>query len=127
MFMPKYILKFEDPNILNELKKTIDKNTPDWHYTDSENPLELDTDTWTISCLENNISGSIQNWKVDEANYSMGLEKGREIDFKFTISMVGQICTTEEMSTYLEQLKKIFLIEPNNQEDNEDLDIDKND
>lgn len=115
-------LKFKSPKELENLKeaKQIEKN--EWHYTsDAGTVLELDTETWMISCPQNQQIAKINEWMVDETNFSMKLKTDdtpgdyRDIDYPFAVAMVGQLCPPQKLALYLKQLTEVFKMRPSSE------------
>ena len=120
-------LKFKSPKELDNLKeaKQIEKNV--WHYaSDAESVLELDTETWQISCPQNQQKARINEWMVDETNFSMKLKTDdtpgdyRDIDYPFAVAMVGQLCPPQTLVLYLRQLAEVFKMRPSSDDEQQE-------
>lgn len=112
-------LKFSSPKDLNNLKEAKPVDKKQWLYAnEAESTLELDTETWHITCPQNQKTAIITEWMADESAFSMKL-KGDEaqgnyanIDYTFAIAMVGQLCEPHLISQYIGQLLQVFNLRP---------------
>lgn len=113
--MNKLILEFKSPKELNELKETKTVEKKKWTYSGvNDSTLELDTETWIICCPQNNVSAKIDQWLVDETNFCMKLKSEKsesnfwELDYSFSVAMIGQLVAPNVLAKYLKQLEEVF-------------------
>ncbi len=117
-------LSFQSPTTLNNAKEAFDADKHTWfhasHKGNDNGILELDSDTWNISCPENKISEPINHWMVDEENYTMKLQDEKiegnfkALDYAFAVSMIGQLLPANKLIAYLTDLQEIFRVTPDN-------------
>lgn len=116
MSAERITLEFISPNKLNELTGGENVTKTVWSYAGVENStLVLDTKNWTIICEANNVCESIAKWLVNESSYTMrvetaeeGTEEFKKLDYTFAVSMIGQLCGTNDLITYLQSLQQVF-------------------
>lgn len=116
--MEKITLNFISPTKLDELKdgEKIEKQL--WSYDGLENgTLVLDPNSWTISCDGNGQEASIDKWLVDEEAHSMKIGNADEaangfkvLDYPFAVSMIGQLCDSNDLLNYLQSLQDVFKV-----------------
>lgn len=116
MSAERITLEFISPNKLNKLTGGENVTKTVWSYAGVENStLVLDTKNWTIVCETNNVCESIAKWLVNESSYTMRVETAEEVteefkklDYTFAVSMIGQLCGTNDLITYLQSLQQVF-------------------
>lgn len=108
-------LKFSSPKELNNLKEAKPVEKKQWHYAnEAESTLELDTETWFITCPQNQKTAKIKEWMADEGNFSMKLKSDdvqgnyADVDYTFAVAMVGQLCEPHLISQYIGQLAEVY-------------------
>lgn len=124
----KIQLTFASPKELDTLKSARNVDKKAWHYgNEAESILELDTDTWNITCPQNQKSALITEWMADESDFSMKLKEDDvegnfvDIDYPFAVAMVGQICNPGLLASFIGQLLSIYNMSPSkSKEDSED-------
>ena len=112
-------LKFSSPKELNNLKEAKPVEKKQWHYAnEAESTLELDTETWFITCPQNQKTAKINEWMADEGSFSMKLKSDdvqgnyADVDYTFAIAMVGQLCEPHLISQYIGQLVEVYKTHP---------------
>lgn len=116
MSAERITLEFISPNKLNKLTGGENVTKTVWSYAGVENStLVLDTKNWTIVCETNNVCESIAKWLVNESSYTMRVETAekvteefKKLDYTFAVSMIGQLCGTNDLITYLQSLQQVF-------------------
>lgn len=112
-------LIFQSPSILNNSKETIDISKHTWAHASykgfDNGKLELNVDNWKISCEDNKISESLDEWMVDEDNYVMKLKTEKidgnfkPLDYAFAVSMLGQLVPSGKLIDYLKSLQTYYM------------------
>lgn len=108
-------LEFVSPKVLNELGNAQMLDSSIWILHETNEKLELDTESWTIRSGE--TQGIIDQWEANQNTNEMRLksefweEDFEPIDFTFAVSMIGQIGNKQHLQNYLASLQRIFLIE----------------
>lgn len=125
--MEEVKLEFISPTKLDELQDGESVNKEVWIYDGIENgELILNINNWVISCVANNQSKSIDQWLVNEETHSMKVgsqdeatDGYRMLDYQFAVSMIGQLCETKDLVTYLQSLQDVFKVGRRQSEPNE--------
>ncbi len=125
--MEEVKLEFISPTKLDELQDGESVNREVWIYDGIENgELILNINNWVISCVANNQSKSIDQWLVNEETHSMKVgsqdeatDGYRMLDYQFAVSMIGQLCETKDLVTYLRSLQDVFKVGRRQSEPNE--------
>src|ERR1043165_3539656 len=112
------ILNFQSPSSLNQAKEARTAKSHLWTHAEykgfDNGILELNLENWEIYCSDQNISGHISDWMVNEADYTMKLNsektKGnfKSIDYPFAVSMLGQLVSSQKLIQYLKGLQEIY-------------------
>jgi len=109
--MSVHKLKFESPEFINNINSPQELIPKDWSYSGSTDELEVNVQTWNISCPNQEKIGKINTWYVNEDTFEFHLEQAegfKKIDYVFAVSMITQICGKDETLAYLLQLQNIF-------------------
>ncbi len=112
--MSKIVLKFKSPKELNELKTSKSVEDKTWCYAGlADSSLELDTDSLTIFCHQNQKMGKLNEWIVDENAFAMRLDdgtvsEGTILTYEFAVAMLGQLVGHELLADTLKQLGVIY-------------------
>lgn len=126
--MKKIILNFQSPSSLNNAKEIVKAKTHLWTHCEykgfDNGVLELNIEKWEITCPEKEIRGSISEWMVNEADYTMKLKSEdtegnfEPLSYPFAVSMLGQIIPSNKLIDYLKTLQRVYNMTAGDDNDN---------